>query len=420
MSTSQQLTKATSLLSAVDAVRNWRALAMMFASLVAGSLLWGMGALLGGKVHFAVGALFFLFGLAVMFYGGNAVGIMLMDEARGLLPRSPMAAALESLATGHRLILALLLFGLIYLAGLLVLALVLFVCKIPFLGPFLFTFVFPVSVVLVGVAIFALQAVVFPLTAPAIWAGATTLQAVARVGAIARAKVVNVLIMMVVLFLITGLVVALIAGILFGGTLVAGGMAASILGAPLGFGGGFSDILQGGAMEGVSGYMTAGAIGGGVVYAIALSMPGLVFGRGCCDVYLANLEGVDIQAMQTQMQDKMNAALHKAQEMRDQAAQMRAQAPPPATTTPVPAADAPASPAVPVPPFAPVPPPAPLPPPPPPPPPPAPVAPAVVPSAVMSAAAAPTTPAALLCPKCGTPHQTDDLFCGNCGHRLKA
>ena len=107
--------------------------------------------------------------------------------------------AVTSLATSHRLLLALLLVGVIYLVGLLGLAVVLLICKIPLLGPVLYTVVFPVSVVLAGVAIFALYAVVLPLAAPAVWDGAYTLQAVSRLLAIARSRIVNVLIMMALL-----------------------------------------------------------------------------------------------------------------------------------------------------------------------------------------------------------------------------
>ncbi len=421
MSVGQQLSQASTLLGAVDAARNWRALGLMFTTLVAGSVLWGMGALIAGQVHVAVGAIFFLFGLAVVFYGGNAVGIMLMDEARGMPARNPVAALVESLATGHRLVLAFLLFGLIYLAGLLVLAVVLFVCKLPFFGPLLFALVFPVSVVVVGLAIFALQAVVFPLTAPAVWAGATTIQAVSRVGAIARARVVNVVMMMVVLFLITGVVAGLIAAVLFSGTLVTGGLAASILGAPLGFGGGLEGMVSGGSR-----YMVAGGIGGGVVYAVALSLPALVFARGCCDVYLTNLQGVDPASMEAHMQGRMHTALRKAEELRDRARDARApkpMPPSPAMVTPVPspadqvplaAANLPPAPraasvAEPAPePVAPVPPLMPAAPPPVP-------APEAIAMPALGVAATPVQ-----CPACSAPHDAGDLFCGNCGFKLKA
>ena len=371
MSISQQLSSAGSLLSAVDAVRNGRALLVMLGSLVLGALVWGLGALLAVKVGFLAGALFFLAGAAVAFYGGNAAGIMIMDEAKGLRSRPIVAALLTSLATSHRLLLALLLFAGIYLLGLLVLAVVLLICKIPFLGPLLYTVVFPVSVVVVGLSIFALYAVVFPLSAPAVWDGAGTMQTVSRLLAIARSRIVNVLIMMALLFFLVGIVGGFIALIMVSGTLVTAGMSAAVLdmGGMMGMMGGFGGMDDfGGGRSGS--YMLAAGIGGGVVYAIAFSLPALVYLRGCCQVYLANLQGVDVEGMEAQLREKMDAAKRKADELRAQAAAAAA------------AAQAPASSAAPTP--------------------------------------APVTPPAPVykCAQCGAPFQPGDAFCGECGHKL--
>lgn len=387
MSASQQLSQATGLLSAVDAARNWRALILMFATLMTGSVLWGMGALIAAQVHIAVGTIFFLFGFAVVFYGGNAVGIMLMDEARGMPARSPVAALLESLATAHRLLLAFLLFGLMSATGLLLLAVVVWVCKLPWFGPVLFAVVFPVSVVVVGVAIFALQAVVFPLTAPAVWAGATTVQAVARVGAIARTRVLNVVLMMVVLFLIVGVVTGLIAAVLFGGTLVTGSLAASILGGDGGNGAGdwFENMVSGVGSR----HLMAGGIGTGAVYAVALSLPALVFARGCCDVYLTNLQGIDPSSMESHVQGRMHAALCHAEQLRDQARDAKASVTPPS-------AESALSPVI-------------------------KVAPLALVAATGGAPERETAPepTTCSCPVCSAPHDACDVFCCNCGFRLE-
>lgn len=367
MSLTQPLAKAGSLLEAVDAIRNWRALTLLFASFVGCSLFWSLGAWVGLRTNVVLGSIGFLFGAISLFYGTNAVGIMLMDEARGWRSRGILAALMESLATGHRLIFALLLFGAAYLLGLLVLALVLFVCKIPGLGAFLFTFVFPLSIVLIGMALFALQAVIFPLTAPSVWSGATTLEALARVGAIARAKLVNVLIMMIVVTFITGAVAALVWAIVLSGTFFTASFSAAILGSGVSAGlgslmlggrAGLTGLMSSAGEFGGSGYLIAGSIGTGVVYAVALALPSLVFVRGCCSVYLANLEGVDVDGMQNQIREQLDAAKRKAEEL-------RAQVPQAVTPAPAPAQ------------------------------------------------------AALRCIKCGTPHLASDMFCGNCGNQLK-
>ena len=380
MSITQQISSATSLLSAVDAVRNVRALLVLLGSFVAGALIWGLGGLLAVQAGFLVGALFFLIGAAVVFYGSNAAGIMIMDEVKGARSRPAVAAIITSLTTSHRLLLALLLVGVIYLAGLLVLAIVLLICKIPFLGPLLYTVVFPISVVVAGVAIFALYAVVLPLAAPAVWDGAGTLQAVSRLLAIARSRIVSVLIMMALLFFLVGIVAGFIALIMLSGTALTLGMSAGILdmGGSLfsAFGmGGFGGYGGSGA-----GYMAAAAIGGGVVYAIAFSLPGLVMLRGCCQVYLANLQGVDVAGMESQLKGSMDAARRKADELRAQAAAAAAAASAAAAEA---AAKAKAP-----------------------------------PPALPPVAEPPVAAPVYKCPQCHEPYVAGDAFCGNCGNRL--
>jgi hypothetical protein len=407
MSISQQISSAGTLLSAVDAVRNVRALLVLLGALVLGALVWALGGYLTFRIGFLAGMLFFLIGAAITFYGGNAAGIMLMDEARGSRSRPIASAVLTSLAISHRLLLALLLFGALYLAGFIVLALVLLICKIPFLGPLLYTVVFPVSVVVVGIAVFALYAVIFPLAAPAVWDGAGTMQTVSRLLAVARSRIVNVLIMMALLFFLTGIVFGFIAMIMFAGTAVTVGMSAGILD----MGGGLMGMMGGMAGYGGygmpyggggGGYMVAAAVGGGIVYALAFSLPLLVYLRGCCQVYLINLQGVDVQGMEAQLRDTMDAARRKADELRAQAAQAAAAA---ATPAPAPAAQTP-PPATPssV----------------------APVAPESSPPAASAPPLPPPTPAVepppaapvYKCPQCGVPYLPGDGFCGNCGYKL--
>ena len=165
MSIQQQLSQSASLLSAVDAVRNWRAAALMLASLLVALLVVALAGVVSVKLHILFGLIFFLLAFAIFFYGANATGIMLMDEAQGSESRPIFAAVLTSLSIGHRLIFAMLLLMLIYIIGALAIALLLFICKVPGFGPLLFAFVFPLCVVVSGVAIFAGYAVIGPLEA---------------------------------------------------------------------------------------------------------------------------------------------------------------------------------------------------------------------------------------------------------------
>ena len=385
MSIQQQLSQSASLISAVDAIRNWRAAALMLGSIVAMLLFFFLGSLLTMNVTPILGALFGLIGLVVWFYGANAVGILLMDEARGGESRPLMGAVFASLATGHRLVLVGLLVGVAYLAGLLVLALLLLVCKIPGLGPLLFAVVFPVSVIVAGVAVFALYAVIGPLAAPAVWSGASTMQAVSRLAAIARQRIVVVILSMIVLFLICLVVAFIIGGIMTAGTLVSGGMSAAIIGVSgfdasgmmgmMGFPG--SGGYGGGGES--SAHVTAGAIGGSIVWAVALALPLLVYLRGCCQVYLANVAHVDVEAMEEQLRGGLDAAKRKAQDIKTKgeamAAEQAARYNKPADPLTPPVAKPYAGPAL-------------------------------------------TPVNALQCPVCNAPYFAGDMFCGGCGHKL--
>src|SRR5437764_5023527 len=105
---------SSSLLDNIDAVRNWRAVVLLLATFVIAAVVAALGASLG-QVSFVLTLLFLLLALAVAFYGANAVGMMMMDEASGHPSRPIGAAVMSALVTSHRLILALLVIGTIYL-----------------------------------------------------------------------------------------------------------------------------------------------------------------------------------------------------------------------------------------------------------------------------------------------------------------
>lgn len=364
MSFRNQLSESAGLLSAVDAVRNIKAAAVLLGSLVLAGLIFGLAGIVSIKVHAALGAVFFLMGLVASFYGTNAAGIMIMDEARGQASRPMLSAILTSLATGHRLLGVLLLIGLAYVVGLLVMALVLFLCKIPGIGPLLFTFIFPVCVVISGLAVFALYAVVMPLVAPATWSGATVMKSFSQLTAIARTRTISVVLSMMVLMLIVGIVSAIVLGVMGIGTMIAGGMSAGIVGmGQLGMSA-LMGTMMGNGMDSGGGYITAAAIGGGIVWAMALVLPGLVYLRGCCQVYLTNIQGVDVDGMELKMREMRESALRKADEIRKQGASNFEPVVPTTTQT-------------------------------------------------ETKASAPN-----VCPSCATPYNAGDVFCGSCGHKL--
>jgi hypothetical protein len=381
---SQQIRASGSLLDSIDAVRNWRAALVLLGTFVAMALVFALGGMLA-RFSFLLFGVFVLAAYVVLFYGANAAGMMIMDEARGQRSRAPMTAVMDSLAISHRLILVFLLLGVIYLAAFLVLALVLFLCKIPVLGPVLYAVVFPVSVVIFGIGMFALPTVVFPLSAPSIWNGASTLQCISQLLAIARKRLLLVLLLMIAVAFIAGVVAFLIGAILFSGAAVVGLLSVPILGGGMGgmgVGGLMGDFMggpgfgMGGGMGGFGGHALGAAIGGGILFAIAFTLPGMVYLRGACTVYLRAIDGLDLAAEQADIDARMAAVQAKAREMQ---AQVRAPSPPPAEPVA------------------------------------APVAATVVMPAVAAAGAA---AAALACPQCGAGVTPSDAFCGECGHKL--
>jgi hypothetical protein len=338
--------------------------------------------------------LFTLLAMAVVFYGANAAGMMMMDEASGHPSRPIGAAVMSSLATSHRLVLLLLVIGVVYLLGVLAFAALLFVCKIPGVGPLLYTLVFPAGVVVSGIAIFAVPTVILPLSAPAIWTGASTIAGVSQLLAVARKRLLLVLLLMIAVGLVAGAVGALIGAILFAGTSFSGILSAAILGSSAGGladmatgltgglmgGGGFGSGLGGGFGDGGGSYGTAVMIGGGIVYASSFTLPGLVYLRGASSVYLRAIEGLDLQAEQAALDEKLSTARAKAREMQAHAqatAQQyshRAQAPP-----------------------------------------------VVAGASTSSGAVAPMAVNSLpvpKCPACGSDLVPGDAFCAECGHKL--
>jgi hypothetical protein len=389
---SQQIRNSGSLLDSIDAIRNWRALLVLLATLVASALIFAIGALLAG-VSVVLAGLFSLLACVALFYGANATGMMLMDEAKGSESRSAMAAVTTSLATSHRLILVFLLVGVIYLAAFLMLALVLFICKIPFLGAVLYAVVFPVSVVAFGIAMFALPTVVFPLSAPSIWNGAGTMECVSQLLAIARKHLLMVLILMIAVAFIAGFVGFLIGAILFSGTAVTAMLSVPILGASSmgGFGGMLGMIVGAGMGIGVSGHVVSAMIGGGILFAIAGTLPGMVYLRGACAVYLRAIDGLDLAAEQAAIDARLAAAGASARNMQAKARATASQyTNRPAVGTPPTAAPLAGAYVAPV--------------------------PAPGPSPDLDA----TDPQLrLTCPNCRAAVSATDLFCGECGHRLR-
>lgn len=358
-----------SLIEATDAIKNFRAIALLALTFIGAVLVGGVLIMLAGSMSSTL--LVFLGGLMaflVMFYGSNAVGILLMRDAQGQPGLSLVDAVLVSLYTSHRLIAVVFLEFLIVLAAMIAIAIILFVCKIPVLGPVLYAVVFPLSAIVLGVLVFALFYVMLPLAGPAAWSGATVFQIIARLNLIVRTKLVSVILLEVLLFLITSFTALLIFGVLGTGVSLTTGMSAGILG----LGGQMNMYALASGLGGGSGsgYIIAAGLGGGLLMAAAAVVPGLIFTKGVCIIYLNATRNVDFSASEASLNDGLAVVKKKAEEARERARALAEQATAPA----------------------------------------APVAPA-------APAAAPAD--SLQCPNCKAPVASDDVFCGECAHKLK-
>lgn len=344
---SHQLRNSASLLDSIDAIRNWRAVGLLLTTFVCMALVVSVAGLVGQFSYFLAGP-FILLAYVIFFYGANAVGMMMMDEARGGGSRHAMEAVAASLATSHRLILVFLLLGALYLAGFVALAVVLFICKIPFIGPILYTLVFPVSVLLAGVALFAVPTVIFPLSAPAVWGGASTMACISQLLVIVRERLVMVLLLMLAVSFMATLVGLLIGAVVFTGVAATAVVSVPILGGMPGVlpaAGGIGGLGLAGVVMVGSGHALAAAIGGALLFAVAFTLPGMVYLRGASSVYLRAIDGLDLASEQAAMDEHIAAAAARARQLQAKAQAAAQAATQKYTSPPQPITPSPTSPA---------------------------------------------------------------------------
>jgi hypothetical protein len=379
-----------SLFQAVGGLRNTRALIAMFSCFVTGIVLAALlGFALGmlGSFGALLGA---LVSLLAIWTGVNAAGVLLMDQAKGVPSRGLVDALVYGLMCIPKVVVLGLAFFAVALGVFIVIALVYVVCKIPVLGPLLYTVVFPLSVVVAGVTIWGLFICMF-LSLPAIWEGAGIMAAVSQSLAIVRSRIVETLLLMTFVWLLAFIVGLIVFGVLGMGMVPSMSMSAWILGAG---GSGFGGLM--GAMQGFGGggHAIAGGIGSGVLFAIASTLVSQVYLLGLNIVYLRVSEGLDASATRQALQQKLDEAKKRAADMGQKAREAAERAREQGRQSAMPPA--------------------------------APVAPAaprqpVVPAPAMEATqpAARIAPAPLTCPACHAAVTADDVFCEACGHRLR-
>lgn len=287
------------ILASVDAVRNLRALYVLLATFAGSGLLMAMARSALARDAGWLGAIEIGAALFTAFYGANAAGILLMDQARGRTVREVPEALRAAAASAHR-VLAIVL-GIAAIVAVLGAALValLWLSRTdvtgPVLGPVIFGAVVPLGAVVVGLVLLSLVAVVVPLAAPGVWAGRRALPLLQQLAHWARHRLLTVALLMGAVSLLSGGVGALVTFVLAAGGRVVAQLAVVVVGVdvPLQqltaglFGYGVRSLGAVAAPAESANHVAAALVGGGVVFPLALVLPGLVYLRGACTVYLA-------------------------------------------------------------------------------------------------------------------------------------
>ncbi|MFZ4550268.1 MAG: hypothetical protein ACOYNB_00460 [Aquabacterium sp.] len=281
-------------LASIEAVRDGRALYVLLATFCGAGLAMAcaQASLARDDLVWAIGqgaaALF------VAFYGVNAAGLLLMDRALARPARDVVDAMEDALGIGHRVLLTLLcavVVGVLLAGGLLGLY---WLSSLPKIGPWLFTLVVPLTVVCISLFLMAVAVVVAPLTGPTVWAGASAVEAIFTVASMIRTHLLQAAVLSGGLSLVTGLVGAVSSLLVVIGGRVMAEASVLVLGVDIP-----PEALMGGLIgQGIQvrdpshvapevlQYISAATVGGGVVFAIALVLPTLVYLRGVCEIYL--------------------------------------------------------------------------------------------------------------------------------------
>jgi hypothetical protein len=192
--------------SPLIALRNERAL---FALLVTGLLVFA-SAFLGFRFFnpgsYAIKALFLFNFALVLPIGTSIAGLLLMDQAGGRSPRPFGEVIFEAFAIFPRIIgVALAILAFMLLLGL-IFTLLLFVCKLPFVGPALYAVFLPVMLILGGLS-YLFIIVIKTVALPAIWNGADFRETYIAVLKMASERLSELLLSLLLLLVLSALAV---------------------------------------------------------------------------------------------------------------------------------------------------------------------------------------------------------------------
>ncbi len=291
------------LLHSLTALRHRQALSVLLITLCLTGLTLGSVEQALAADRLAAALAWGLFGFVVLFYGINAAGWLLMRDALAAQrpgagedqdPLDALDAMRAALGQAHRT-LAVLLVSLWPALPLLVLVLLgLWAARLPWIGPLLLALAAPLAVLGAGALAWLVFAIVAPLAGPAVWAGAGVREAAAWLRRQAWQRLLTASLLKLALVALVGGVGAILsAGLLLGARALT--LLAWASGLPVPpqqmlahlFGYTLKAMGQAGVPVTANAQAAALSAGGGVLVALLLVLPMLVYLRGCCAIYLA-------------------------------------------------------------------------------------------------------------------------------------
>lgn len=279
-------------LQSVESVRNGTALYLLLLCFaLAGWLLVTAQRLLGGDTLMpavALGGAAFL----VVLYGSTAAGLVLMDEALGRPGRHPLDALRDALQPAHRLLGVVLTVLALVALLLAAVAALLWLARLPAVGAAWLGVLVPLAVPLLGAAALVMVTLVGPIAAPAAWYGLRWREILAMLLRQLRARPVHAVLLSAAVSLLSAAVAGLMSFMVLAGGRAFAALAAGLLGLPLAVPP-FLSALFGMGLRVAPGapplpeHTSAAITGAGLVFALGLVVPGAVYLRGLCELFLA-------------------------------------------------------------------------------------------------------------------------------------
>lgn len=279
-------------LQSIESVRNAHALYLLMLAFAGSGLLVTAALSALARDANVQAALVLGAAFALLFYCSNAAGLLLMDEALGLEPRDPLQALRDALRCAHRLLgVVAVVLALAALLGGAVLAL-LWAGRLAWVGPTALSLGVAIGVPLLGLVAVALVTLVGPVAAPAVWSGLGVRAVLALLTLQVRRRFAHAVLLSAAVSLLSAAVAALVSFVVLAGGRVVLALAVLVLGIDIApdpvmaalFGQGFTPAPGAAAMSAPT---TAARTGAGVVFALGLVVPGAVYLRGLCELYLA-------------------------------------------------------------------------------------------------------------------------------------